>query len=60
MEIQKGNKKNQKVATRLSDFEYQRILKIIEKGIFFSQSDFFRQAIRKELEYQEKRILKEI
>ena len=53
-------KKNQKVATWLSEFDYQRILKLVEKNMFFSQSDFFRQAIRKELEYQEKRTLKEV
>lgn len=58
METQK--KKNQKVSTRLSNFEYQRILALVEKGICLTQSDFFRQAIRKELEYQERRIQKEM
>ena len=47
---------NQKVSTRLSNYEYNRIVNLVEKGICLNQSDFFREAIRKELEYQEQRI----
>ena len=50
------NKKNQKVSTRLSNYDYNRIVSLVEKGICLNQSDFFREAIKKELEYQEQRI----
>ena len=46
--------------TRLSNYEYNRIASLVEKGMCLNQSDFFREAVRKKLEYQEQRICNKI